>query len=85
MATTLAFVAYCPRCAAPYEADLDPIVCSTCGDELEPCAHDAATGVDATPLDDPGKVWRCDGCGRHYHYDPHPTVAGVVVLVEHDR
>lgn len=28
------------------------------------CEHLSWTGVDQTPLDDPAKVWRCDGCGK---------------------
>jgi hypothetical protein len=35
------------------------------GDER--CAHDSASGIDQTPLDDPEKVWRCESCGAFFH------------------
>lgn len=30
------------------------------------CRHDSATGIDTTPVSDPGKVWRCDHCGLRW-------------------
>lgn len=38
-----------------------------------PCSHESATGVDTTPLDDPGKRWRCDTCGAEYTYEGEGT------------
>lgn len=26
------------------------------------CAHSSLSGIDTTPLDDPGKLWRCHEC-----------------------
>ena len=36
------------------------------------CLHLSATGIDTTPLDDPQKVWKCDGCGWIYRNVPKP-------------
>lgn len=30
------------------------------------CPHMSASGVDATPLEVPWKIWECDGCGWRY-------------------
>lgn len=34
--------------------------------QVNECEHWSATGVDDTPIEDPDKVWRCDGCGWLY-------------------
>lgn len=35
-------------------------------DQANTCGHGSASGIDATPVSDPGKVWRCDHCGLRW-------------------
>jgi hypothetical protein len=46
------------------------------------CEHLSATGIDDTPLANPNKVWRCDGCGMLYRDVIEGGVAHIVPLVE---
>lgn len=47
----------------------------------EPCPHLSASGISQRALDDPAKVWRCDGCGWLY-VRTGPPLASRMVDVE---
>src|SRR3954451_11769954 len=53
----------------------DSVPADTDDGQANACRHDSASGIDTTPVSDPGKVWRCDHCGLRWTDSDQPSAS----------